>query len=40
MSPALISGARKARPAGAERGFGVPASDGVRGPGGRMSPGI
>ena len=31
-------GAPKARPTGAERGLGVPASDGVRGSGGRSPP--
>jgi DNA-binding beta-propeller fold protein YncE len=35
----VAEGARNARPAGAERGYGVPASDGARGSGGTKSPG-
>jgi len=36
----VTPGAPKARPAGAERGEGVPASDGARGSGGTQSPGL
>jgi hypothetical protein len=34
------AGAAMPRPAGAERGFGAPASDGDRGSGGTKSPGL
>ena len=39
LDPALAEGARNARLAGAERGYGAPASDGARGSGGTKSPG-